>query len=99
MGGQFGNKSRIQAIVCKGDGHVCFAAAEGEFQVVRLDKTLIVIWLEPDHQLAKGYNFTHDIGSSSNFLRGIRGLFRKLSGHDLGAGSQHSVMRFLYCVP
>ena len=34
-------------------------AAEGELQVVGLDKALIVVGLEPDHQLAKSHYFGH----------------------------------------
>ena len=46
-----------QAVVGQGDGHVGLAAAEGELQVVRLDKALVVVGLEPDHQLTEGNDF------------------------------------------
>ena len=35
------------------------AAAEGKFQVICLDKPLIVVGLKANHQLAKSYNFSH----------------------------------------
>ena len=57
VGGQLGHIGGIQTVVGQRDGHVGLAAAEGELQVIGLDKTLIVIGLEPDHQLAEGNNF------------------------------------------
>ena len=60
MGGQLCNKGGVQAVVGQGYGDVGLAAAEGELQVVGLDKALIVIGLEPDHQLAEGDYFCHD---------------------------------------
>src|SRR5699024_6897418 len=52
MGRQLGDEDRIGAIVGERDGHVGFAAAEGEFEGGSLDKALVVIRLQPDHQLA-----------------------------------------------
>ena len=60
VGRQLGDVGHIHAVVSQGDGHVGLAAAEGELQVVGLDKALIVIGLEPDHQLAEGDYFCHD---------------------------------------
>ena len=57
VGGQLGDVGGVQAVVGQGDGHVGLAAAEGELQVVGLDKALIVVGLEPDHQLAEGNDF------------------------------------------
>ena len=59
MGGQLGDVSSVNAIVCQGDCNVGFAAAEGELHMIALDETLIVIGLQAEHQLAEGYNLCH----------------------------------------
>ena len=61
VGGQLGNKSSIHTIVCQGDGNVCFAATESEFHMVTLNKALVVIRLQTQHQFAKSNDFCHDI--------------------------------------
>ena len=61
VGGQLGHKGRVQAVVGQRHGHVGLAAAEGKFQVVGLDKPLVIVGLEPDHQLAEGDYFRHFI--------------------------------------
>ena len=60
VGGQLGDVGHIHAVIGQGDGHVGLAAAEGEFQVVGLDKALVVVGLEANHQFAKGYDFSHN---------------------------------------
>src|SRR5699024_273163 len=57
VGGQLGDEHGVSAVVGQGHGHVGLAAAEAELQVVGLDKALVVVGLEPDHQLAEGNNF------------------------------------------
>ena len=57
VGGQLGDVGGVHAVVGQGDGHVGLPAAEGELQVVRLDKALVVVGLEPDHQLTEGNDF------------------------------------------
>ena len=66
---ELGDEGGIQTVVGQGDGHVGLAAAEGEFQVIRLDKTLIVVGLEPDHQFAEGDYFCHYFLASSTISR------------------------------
>ena len=79
VGRQLGHIGGVQAVVGQGDGHVGLAAAEGELQVISLDKTLVVIGLEPDHQLAEGNNFHRALllitkSNSMVLLRGIISL-------------------------
>ena len=69
VGGELGDVGRVQAVVGQGDRHVGLAAAEGEFQAIRLDEPLIIVGLEPDHQLAEGDDFRHDRGPPLRFLR------------------------------
>ena len=69
VGGELGDVGRVQAVVGQGHRHVGLAAAEGEFQVIRLDEPLIIVGLEPDHQLAEGDDFRHDRGPPLRFLR------------------------------
>ncbi len=59
MGGQLGYKGDIHAIVGQGNGHIGFAAAEGEFHAGCLNKALIVKGLQTNHQFTKGYNLCH----------------------------------------
>ena len=59
VGGQLGDVGYVHAIVGQGHGHVGLAAAEGEFHMVALDKTLVVVGLKPQHQLTEGDNFSH----------------------------------------
>ena len=59
MGGELGDVGNIHAIVGKGNCHIGLAAAEGEFHMVALDKALVVIGLEPEHQLTESNNFCH----------------------------------------
>ena len=59
VGGQLGNKCGIHAVVCQGDCYIGFATAEGEFHMVALDKTLIVIRLQTQHQFAESNNSCH----------------------------------------
>ena len=37
------------------------ALSRGELQVIGLDEALVVVGLEPDHQLAEGNDFCHDL--------------------------------------
>ena len=39
--------------------NIGLAAAEGEFHMIALDKTLVVVGLKPQHQLTEGDNFSH----------------------------------------
>ncbi len=61
VGGELGDIHGVQAVIGQGHGHVGLAAAEGEFQVVGLDKPLVVVGLETDHELAEGDYFRHII--------------------------------------
>ena len=61
VGGQLGDVGGVQAVVGQGDGYIGLTAAEGELQVIGLDEALVVVGLEPDHQLAEGNDFCHDL--------------------------------------
>ena len=61
VGGQLGDEGSVHAVVGQGHGNVCFAAAEGELHMVTLDKALVVIGLQPQHQFAKSNNLRHMI--------------------------------------
>ena len=49
----------IHAIVCQRDSNVGFAAAEGEFHTLSLNKTLIVEGLQTQHQFTKSNDSCH----------------------------------------
>ena len=59
VGGQLGHIDGIHAVVGQRHGNVGFTAAEGKLHVVTLDKTLIVVGLQAEHQLAEGYDLCH----------------------------------------
>ena len=63
VGGQLGDEGSVHAIVSQRHGNVCFATAEGEFHMVALDKALVVIGLQPQHQFAKSNNLRHIFSS------------------------------------
>ena len=57
MGRQLGHVDGVNAVVGQGHRDVGFAAAEGELQVIGLDKALVVVGLQTDHQFAKSNDF------------------------------------------
>ncbi len=57
MGGQLGNEGSVNAVVGQRNSNVGLAAAEGELQVVGLNKALVVERLQTDHQFAKSNDF------------------------------------------
>ena len=63
VGGQLGDEGSVHAVVGQGHSNVCFAAAEGELHMVALDKALVVIGLQPQHQFAKSNNLRHIVSS------------------------------------
>ena len=64
MGGQFGDVGHVDAVVGQRHSHVGLAAAEGELQMVGLNKTLVVIGLQTNHQFAEGDNFLRHVQCS-----------------------------------
>ena len=68
MGGQLGDEGSVHAEVSQGHGNVCFAAAEGELHMVALDKALVVIGLQTQHQFTKSNNLRHMILSPCNYV-------------------------------
>ena len=64
MGGKLGDEGSIHAVIGQGHSHVGLAAAEGELHMVALDKPLVVVGLETEHQLAEGNNSSHCFFSS-----------------------------------
>ena len=59
MGRKLGDECGIHAVVGQRNGHIGFAAAEGEVHMVALDETLVVIRLQAEHQLAEGNDLCH----------------------------------------
>ena len=57
MGGQLGHVDGIGAVVGQRNSNVGLTAAEAELQVVSLDKALVVVGLQTDHQFAKSNDF------------------------------------------
>ncbi len=62
MGGQLGDEGSVHTVVRQRHGNVGLAAAEGELQVGSLDKALVVVGLQTDHQFAKSNDF-HAVNS------------------------------------
>ena len=59
VGGQLGDEGGIHTVIGQRDRHIGFAAAEGEFHMIALDKTLVVVGLQAEHQLAESNNLCH----------------------------------------
>ena len=63
MRGQLGDVDGVKAVVSQRNSYVSFPATERKLQVVRLNKALVIVWLETNHQFSKGYYFRHTLSS------------------------------------
>ena len=59
---QFGDERGVHAVVRQRNSNVGLAAAKGEFEMVSLYEAFVIVRLQTDHKLAKGYDF-HDFPS------------------------------------
>jgi len=53
MRGQFGDVDGVKAVVSQRNSYVSFPATERKLQVVRLNKALVIVWLETNHSTAQ----------------------------------------------
>ena len=59
VGRELGDVGHIHTVIGQGHRYVGFAAAEGEFHMVALDKALVVVGLQTQHQFTEGNDFCH----------------------------------------
>ena len=67
MGRQLGHVGAVKPKIGQGHCHVGFAAAKGGLHLIVLEKAVIAIRSQPQHDLTKGNNFRHDLFPLSCF--------------------------------
>ena len=63
VGGQLGDKGGVHAVVGQGHGHVGLPAAEGGLELIVLEKAVVPVGRQPQHNLTEGNDaFLHSKG-------------------------------------